>query len=137
MEAVEGGAATARPDLGSDRRGYRDSIRVVVKGGNVQIGTDLFYGRIHHTGGPIRATYRRRPRGRQRAVPRLPRVGTLAPSASSASRLAKAALRQKRLRARHKARQVRLPARRFLGVDKKDRRRTMKILMAELERAVK
>ena len=38
----------------------RDSIRTVVSGGKVEVGTDVYYARIHQQGGRIDAKYRRK-----------------------------------------------------------------------------
>ena len=112
----------------------RDSIRVAMSAGRVEVGTDIWYARIHQQGGPIDAQYKRKS-GRT-ATPRLPRLGSLTPNASSALKLAQSALRRRRIRGRHKARNVRLPARRFLGVSKRDRKRTTQILMDKLSEAL-
>ena len=38
----------------------RDSFRVVESGGKVEVGTDIWYARIHQKGGPIDAEYKRK-----------------------------------------------------------------------------
>ena len=106
----------------------RDSIRVVVSGGKAEIGTDVWYARIAQQGGKIDAKYRRK--GSRTGAFRL---GSLTPNATSAAKLAKSALRRQR---RQKDRNVKLPARRFLGVSKRDRKRTTKILMDKLNEAM-
>ena len=114
----------------------RDSIRVAMSPGKVGIGTDLYYARIHQQGGPIDAEYTTRSKAGVTASFRLPSLSHLTPSASSPARLAKAALRRGRVRRRQKARRVKLPARKFLGVSKRDRKRTTKILMDKLSEAL-
>ena len=96
--------------------------------GKVEIGTDIFYGRIHQTGGKIDATYKAK--GGARGSAGL----NLRPGASSAVKLAQSALRRQRQR---KLRNVRLPARKFLGVSKRDRKRTTQILITGLSEALK
>ena len=108
----------------------RDSIRAVQSGGKVEIGTDIWYARIHQQGGPIDAQYKQksgRTKGRSRfALPVTPGVG-------SAAKLTRAALVRDRIRRRAKARKVRLPRRSFLGVSKRDRKRTTQILVDALK----
>ena len=113
----------------------RDSIKAVSSGTDFEVGTDLFYGKIHQRGGPIDAQYRRRS-GSGGGRLRLPRIPTV-PTASSAARLAQARLRRARIRRRQKARNVKLPARRFLGIDKRDRKKSTKILMDKLNEALR
>ena len=113
----------------------RDSIRAVMSAGKVEIGTDIFYGRIHQTGGKIDATYKAKGGSRGSAGLKLPSAPNLRPGASSAAKLAQSALRRER--GRRKLRNVRLPARKFLGVSKRDRKRTTQILIAGLSEALK
>ena len=110
----------------------RESIRVVQSGGKVEVGTDIWYARIHQQGGPIDAEYKRKS-GRTASL-KLPRLSDLTPTASSAAKLAQSALRRQRIRAR--ARKVRIPARKFLGVSKRDRKRTTQILIDRLSEAM-
>ena len=109
----------------------RDSFRVVQSGGKVEIGTDIWYARIHQKGGLIDAEYKRKS-GRA-GTPKLPSLGDVTPGASSAAKLAQSALRRQR---RVKARKVKLPARKFLGVSKRDRKRTTQILIDKLSEAM-
>ena len=94
----------------------RDSFRVVLSAGKVEVGTDLYYARIHQQGGPIDAEYKRK--SGKTASFKLPSFSNLTPSAA---RLARSAFRRQR---GQKARKVKLPARKFLGVSKRDRKRT-------------
>ena len=110
----------------------RDSFRVVQSGGGVEVGTDIYYARIHQQGGPIDAEYKRTG-GRTTGIRLASLKSLLAPGASNAAKLAQAVLRRQR---RKKARKVRLPARRFLGVSKRDRKRTTQILVDKLSEAV-
>ena len=116
----------------------RESFRATIHGGQLMVGTDIWYARIHQQGGPIDAEYKRRRGSKGTGIsfrpPRLPRAPSLDPSASSAARLAKSALRSRR---RVKARKVRLPARKFLGVSKRDRKRTTEILVQKLSEAMR
>ena len=133
MEEIEGGKAEAAVDAGPHWVDLRDSFRVVQSGGGVEVGTDVYYARIHQQGGPIDAEYKRKS-GRTTGI-RLPSLqGLLSPSASSAAKLAQSALRRQR---RKTARKVKLPARRFLGVSKRDRKRTTQILIDKLSEAMK
>ena len=109
----------------------RDSFRVVMSRGRVEVGTDIWYARIHQQGGPIDAEYKRKS-GKTGSL-KLPSLGNLKPGASSAAKLAQSAFRRQR---RQKARQVKLPARKFLGVSKRDRKRTTQILIDKLSEAV-
>ena len=109
----------------------RDSFRVVLSRGRVEVGTDIYYARIHQQGGPIDAEYKRK--SGKTASLKLPRLGSLKPGASSAAKLAQSALRSQR---RQKARNLRLPARKFLGVSKRDRKRTTQILIDKLSEAM-
>ena len=101
----------------------RDSFQVTESGGNVQIGTDIRYARMLQQGGPINATYRQRT-----DVRRLAR-DIAKPGTQSAKRVARQVLR--------KSRRVIIPARRFLGVSKADRRRSTKILIDRLTEALR
>ena len=104
----------------------RESFRVVRSPGKVEVGTDIWYGRIHQQGGQIDAEYKRK-RGKTASLKlKLPRFGSLTPNASTAAKLVQSALRRQR---RQKARKVKLPARKFLGVSKRDRKRTTQILI--------
>ena len=69
----------------------RESIRVVLSGGNVEVGTDIYYARIHQRGGPIDAEYKRK--SGKTASLKLPRLN-LTPGASSAAKLAQSAFRR-------------------------------------------
>ena len=109
----------------------RDSFRVVLSRGRVEVGTDIYYARIHQQGGPIDAEYKRK--SGKTASLKLPSLGSLKPGASSAAKLAQSALRSQR---RQKARKVKLPARKFLGVSKRDRKRTTQILINKLTEAM-
>ena len=111
----------------------RESIRVVMSGGNVQIGTDIWYARIHQQGGPIDAKYKPKRKTGAAASFKLPSRPNLTPGASSAAKLAQSALRRRR---QVKERNVRLPARKFLGVSKRDRKRTTQILMDKISEAL-
>lgn len=114
----------------------RDSMRVVVSGDRLEIGTDIWYGRIHQVGGPIDAEYRRK--SGKTTAPKLPSLPTAFPTASSAEAIAKAALRLRTVRKRQsRARRVLLPARRFLGVSRRDRKNTLAIMIAAIEKAMK
>ena len=109
------------------------------RGDSIRVGTNIWYaGILHQHGGELDATYKAKS-GRTKA-PSLPKLPTLTPpDASSAARVAAAAVRRNvpsGSRARRRARRVRLPARRFLGVSPRDRRRTIKILMQAMEEAL-
>ena len=101
--------------------------------GRVGVGTDIYYARIHQQGGPIDAEYKTRGKAGVAAGFNLRSLTSLRPGASSAVKLAQSALRRQR---RRKARKVRLPARKFLGVSKRDRKRTTQILMDKLSEAL-
>ena len=109
----------------------RESIRVVQSGGKVEVGTDIWYAKIHQRGGPIDAEYKRKS-GKTSSF-KVPSLPNLSPNASSSLRLAQSALRRQRRKA---ARKVKLPARKFLGVSKRDRKRTTKILIDKLSEAM-
>ena len=111
----------------------RDSFRVVQSGGKVEVGTDLYYARIHQQGGPIDAKYKAKGSSRGSASFKLPSLPNLKPGASSAVKLARSAFQRQR---RKTARNVKLPARKFLGVSKRDRKRTTKILIDKLSEAM-
>ena len=119
----------------------RDSFRVVMSGGKVEVGTDIWYARIHQQGGPIDAEYKTRGKAGVSAAFRLPTLTHLMPSATSAAKLAQSALRGPAPGAASDGGSlgshfVRLPARKFLGVSKRDRKRTTKILMDKLSEAL-
>ena len=111
----------------------RDSFRVVLSRGKVEVGTDIYYARIHQQGGPIDAEYKTRGKAGVSASFTLPSLAGLTPGASSAAKLAQSAFRRQRRKA---ARKVKLPARKFLGVSKRDRKRTTKILIDKLSEAM-
>ena len=146
---------TKRPRGRAGRRGgtlvltgaLRDSITAVVSQGKVEIGTDIWYGRIHQEGGRLDARYRLRARKRG------PGIGRLVPNAANIRKListaegsgsdaAIAAARETlsllggRKRARRQ-RRVRIPRRQFLGVSSRDRKRTTEILVERLKEAMK
>ena len=104
--------------------GYlRDSITFKTGGKQVAIGTNVWYAPILQKGGRIDATYKRKS-GRTRGAS-IPKVPNFSASASSAQALLKSVQRRATRGARQAAkaaRNVRLPARRFLGVSKKDRK---------------
>lgn len=120
-----------RPTLIRTKR-LLSSFRAVVSRGKLEVGTDVWYARILQSGGAIDATYRQRS-GKAKAS--ISRLRLPSPGTTSAQKLARAALKRQRRRA--KPRHVKLPARRFLGTSKTDRRRTTKILLAGLEEALK
>ena len=109
----------------------RDSIRAVVGDGKVEIGTDIWYGRLHQQGGRLDAKHRLRARyrgagiGRIRvnaaSVKKLARIadGQGTDAAVKAARETLAALGGRKRAARQ--RQVRIPARPFLGTSSRDR----------------
>ena len=111
----------------------RDSIRATVSRGELKVGTDLWYGIISQQGGEIDAEYKFKPStgGGGGGIARLGEVPNLPALVRRAGR---AALRRPQ---RRRARKVRLPARRFLGVSKKDRAEMTKILKAALAAAAK
>ena len=109
----------------------RDSFRVVLSRGKVEVGTDIYYARIHQQGGPIDAEYKTRGKAGISATFKLPTLSHLKPGASSAAKLAQSAFRRRKA-----ARKVKLPARKFLGVSKRDRKRTTKILIDKLSEAM-
>ena len=111
----------------------RDAFRVVMSRGKVEVGTDVWYARIHQEGGILNAKYKRKGGARGRASFRPPSLPNLTLNAGSAAKLAKSALRRQRQK---KARNVRLPARKFLGVSKRDRKRTTKILKDKMSEAL-
>ena len=114
-----------------DRGTLRDSIEAGFRDDKLYVGTDVWYGRIHQHGGKIKATYRQRllkgaawnlrslttRRGRSVKIRSLIRSLLLGP---------------KKTKARH----VRLPARRFLGASKRDRKNTLAIMVAAIEKAM-
>ena len=100
----------------------RESFEVKLGRDGVYIGTNVWYSRVHQQGGPINAHYKNRTN-----LKRLAR-DIAAPTAQGAKRIAKQALKKRR--------RVRLPARRFLGISKRDRKRTTKILMQRLQEAM-
>ena len=110
----------------------RDSIRAVVNRGQLQVGTDVWYAIIAQQGGQIDAQYKFKPTrgggGGLRGLGDLPNLPSLI------RKTRRAAFKSARPR---KARNVRLPARRFLGVSKKDRADMTKIIKAALEEAAK
>ena len=108
-----------------------ESFRSEVTRDKLQVGTDIWYARIHQQGGPIDARYKRKS-GRT-GIPKLPRLGALNPGVGSPRRLAQAALRRQRTRGRQDARQVKLPRRAFLGFDKRDRKLTTKIAIERIQ----
>ena len=112
----------------------RESFRVVQSAGKIEVGTDIYYARIHQQGGPIDAEYKTRGKAGISATFKLPTLSHLKPGASSAAKLAQSAFRRQRRKA---ARKVKLPARKFLGVSKRDRKRTTKILIDKLSEAMK
>ena len=132
MEAVEGGQKETAVDLGADQD-LRDSFRAEESGGEVEVGTDIWYARIHQQGGPIDAKYKTKGKGGVSASFKLPALAGLTPGASSAAKLAQSAFRRQR---RKSARKVKLPARKFLGVSKRDRKRTTQILIDKLSEAM-
>ena len=109
----------------------RDSFRVVMSAGKVEVGTNIWYAKIHQRGGPIDAEYKRKS-GKTSSF-KLPSFGDLTPGASSAAKLAQSAFRRQR---RKTARKVKLPARKFVGVSKRDRKRTTQILIDKLSEAM-
>ena len=111
----------------------RESIRVVQSAGMIGVGTDIYYARIHQQGGPIDAEYKTRGKAGISATFKLPTLSHLKPGASSAAKLAQSAFRRQRRKA---ARKVKLPARKFIGVSKRDRKRTTKILIDKLSEAM-
>ena len=116
----------------------RDSITVKADSKEVAVGTDVWYGRLHQRGGRTTAQYKRR-QGRTRG-PAIPKVPRFNPSASSAQAMLKSSLRREAGRARaarQAARNVRLPARRFLGVSKKDRKNVTDVVMGALKEALR
>ena len=116
-----------------DSGALRDSIEATFQGDKLLIGTDVWYGRLHQEGGKIDATYRRRPTSRKLRFS----VRSIA-TAGGRSRKIKSIIRGLlRGSALGKARNVRLPPRKFLGASKRDRKRTTKILIDKLSEALK
>ena len=114
----------------------RDSFVVRVRRGRLELGTDIFYARILQQGGPIDAEYKRRS-GRT-TQPKLPSLPSFQAGLSSPERIAQQLARTRAIRKRQlPARRVRLPARRFLGVSKRDRKRTLAIMLKAMEEAVR
>ena len=122
----------------------RESIRAVVSGGSVAVGTDIWYGRLHQEGGRLDARYRLRAKsgagsvGRMTVNPanisRLIRMANNPGRPGAAARQALSALGGKSRAL--KQRRVRIPPRKFLGVSKRDRKRTTQILMDKLQEAL-
>ena len=67
---------------------------MVQSAGKVEVGTDIWYARIHQKGGPIDAEYKRKS-GKTSSF-KLPSFGDLTPGASSAAKLAQSAFRRQR-----------------------------------------
>ena len=95
----------------------------MVGGKQLEVGTDLARGYIHQHGGQTGATYKQRLN-----IKRAARAAARGRNAQAARILAKNALK--------KSRKVRLPARRFLGVSKRDRKRVTAILVDRLNEAI-
>ena len=117
-----------------DSGALRDSISAVVKDGQLQVGTNIWYAHFHQQGGQIDAAYRQRTGSSRGAGVSLRALS----SGISAERLARAAARGAKRNAKPgKVRRVKLPRRPFLGVSKKDRADMTKIIKAALEEAAK
>ena len=116
-----------------DRGSLRDSIEASMQGDKLYVGTDVFYGRIHQEGGKINATYRRKATSRKLRFS-VRSITTAAGRSQKIKSIIKGFLRGG---SRSKARNVRLPPRRFLGASKRDRKRTAKILIDKLSEALK
>ena len=115
-----------------DKGVLRDSIEVSLREDKLRVGTDLWYARVHQEGGKIDAKYRLKEQSL---------IGTISlrALATAGGRARKIASIKKRLlqgSSGRKARNVRLPARKFLGVSKRERKRTTKILIDKLNEAM-
>ena len=116
-----------------DKGVLRDSIEVSIREDKLSIGTDVWYGRLHQEGGKTNATYRQKP---QSLIGSLS-VRSLATARGRSRKLGSILKRLLQGSAGRKARNVRLPPRKFLGVSKRGRKRTTKILIDKLSEAVK
>ena len=116
-----------------DRGLLRDSIEASIQGDKLYVGTDAWYGRIHQEGGKIKAKYRGRAISRKLRFS-VRSITTAAGRSQKIKSIIKGFLRGG---GRSKARNVRLPPRKFLGASKRDRKRTTKILIDKLSEAMK
>ena len=136
VEAVEGGEAEAAPYP----RPHRRPARFVPRCPGLRQGRDRHrYLVCAHppAGRPDRRRIQAQERAGSTGIPKLPRLGSLTPGAGSPQRLAQAAFRKQTIRGRQQARQVRLPRRAFLGFDKRDRKRTTKLMIDRLSEALR
>ena len=115
-----------------DKGVLRDSIEVSIREDKLYVGTDVWYGRLHQEGGKTDATYRLKP---QSLIGSLS-VKSLATSRGRSLKIQSILKRLLQGSAGRKARNVRLPARKFLGVSKRDRKRTTQILIDKLSEAM-
>ena len=89
--------------------------------GKVEVGTNIWYCKNPPIGAARLTRPYKRKSGKTGSL-KLPRIGSLTPGASSVGlSWRNSALRSQR---RKTARKVKLPARKFLGVSKRDRKRT-------------
>ena len=114
----------------------RDSIRYrVTQGGELHVGTDVYYGAMHQGGGISDAEYKQRRKAK--SAQSVFRQAVSAASLTSLDQLAAGATRRNfRVRKRRKARRVRLPKRQFLGISSANRRSIAALIERHLEAAV-
>ena len=111
----------------------RDSIQSrVTLGGELHVGTDVYYAALHQQGGLADAEYKQRRSAKSTKA--VFRQAVAVASLSSLDQLAASATRRNfRVRKRRKARRVRLPKRQFLGISSADRRQLTDLLERHLE----
>ena len=116
-----------------DRGVLRDSIEVSIREDKLYVGTDVWYGRLHQEGGKSTATYRQKAQSLIGSIS----FRTIATKRGRSLKIRSILKRLLGGAAGRKARNVRLPARKFLGVSKRERKRTTQILIDKLSEAMK
>ena len=116
----------------------RDSIQDrVTQGGELHVGTDVYYAALHQQGGVADAEYKQRRRAK--STQSVFRQAVSIASLTSLDQLAAGATRRNfrvSQRRRAKARRVRLPKRQFLGISAANRRSIAALIERHLEAAV-
>ena len=127
------------------RGDLRDSIRAVTTSGRLEVGTDIWYGRLHQEGGRLDSRYRVRAKYRGEGIGRFTanpaNIARLIKLAANPNQATGAAARQTLANLGGKGRaakqrRVYIPPRKFLGVSKRDRKRTTQILIDRLSEAM-
>ena len=120
-----------------------ESIRAIVSDGELQVGTDVWYGRLHQQG--YKASQKRQKRKKKTTIriPGIPsdgariRLGTLTPN--PAQRIRSVVPSRKRVQfkkaRRAQPRTTKVPARKYLGISANDRKAMREIIRARAERA--